>query len=89
MCWSTQVRALLPSGCSEGGFDLSVGRREEPRQGALHPCNQTTPGTSLTRSGICSVPAPGLGHLPWRDIESRGGDNSVEHLHPAWGFADL
>lgn len=27
MCWSTRVRVLLPSGFSEGGFDLSVGRR--------------------------------------------------------------
>lgn len=27
MCWLTRVRVLLPSGFSEGGFDLSVGRR--------------------------------------------------------------
>lgn len=68
MCWSTRVRVLLPSGCSERGFELSVGRRWGDKARVLHLCNQTTPGTSLICSGICSVPALGWVHLPWRDI---------------------
>lgn len=79
--------ALLPSGCSEGGFDLSVGRRggAKAKGRSIHAIKPPQ-APHWTRSGICSVPALGWGHLPWRDIESRGGDNRVEHLHPAWGF---
>lgn len=56
------VRASGMLGLLRRWLDLSVGRREEPRQGALHPCNQTTPGTSLTRKVwylLCA--SPGLG----------------------------